>query len=226
MTKMPHARVKTLEASFPTLVLEGRACLRSRRTHASGGSNSMVPAPGWAERVACLGADADADADADAGEDLVAESSGAASAAAVADSASGAGAGAGSGAAGASGIGLAGAGLLIFTLHYLCCNALLCFKIRGPTWLQYGACRSDTLFTGILLPATKRRRQTSRRARAGGGEAMQPAKNEPALRQFLANIFGGKAGFVFIILFLFLNAVSFVTKAAYHPSYHEVTDTS
>ena len=158
----------------------------------------MVPAPGWAERVACLGADADADADADAGEDLVAESSGRASAAAVADSASGA--GAGSGAAGASGIGLAGAGLLILTLHYLCCNALLCFKIRGPTWLQYGACRSDTLFTGIL-PATKRRRNEAKgavRAR-GGRRCNQAAKNEPALRQFLANIFGGKAGFVFII---------------------------
>ena len=116
MTNMPHARVKTLEASLPTLVLEGRACLRRRRTHARGGSNSMVPAPGWAERVACLGA-ADADADAD----LVVESSGAAASAASAAEAAAddSGAGAGSGAAGASGIGLDGAGLLIFVpLHF------------------------------------------------------------------------------------------------------------
>ena len=112
MTKIPHARVKTLEASLPTLVLEGRACLRRRRTQASGGSNSMVPAPGWAERVACLGA-VDAGGDAD----LVVDSSGAASSAAGAEAVAAdddSGAGAGSGATGASGIGLAGAGLLIF----------------------------------------------------------------------------------------------------------------
>ena len=103
---MPHARVKTLEASFPTLVLEGRACLRRRRTQASGGSNSMVPAPGWADRVACLGAAAAAGADS-----VVAGSGAAASGASDAAVAEAADSGAGSG--NASGMGLAGAGLLI-----------------------------------------------------------------------------------------------------------------
>ena len=145
---MPHARVKTLEASLPTLVLEGRACLRRRRTHANGGSNSMVPAPGWAERVACLGADADVDAD------LVVDSSGAAASAASAAEAAAddSGAGAGPSAAGASGIGLAGAGLLILILHFtftrVCCNARLCFKIRGPAWLRC-VCVVEIVFTGI-----------------------------------------------------------------------------
>jgi hypothetical protein len=57
--KIPQARVKALDASLPTLVEDGRECFKSRRTQASGGSNSLaVPL--------VLGLDAEADADADA----------------------------------------------------------------------------------------------------------------------------------------------------------------
>ena len=175
MTKMPHARVKTLEASFPTLVLEGRACLRRRRTQARGGSNSMVPAPGWADRVACLGAAA---AD---GEDLVVEDSGsAAEAVASASGAAGAAeAAAGSGAAGASagaaaGMGLAGAGLLIFCseISMLQYTMLMCFKILGDSaWV--GAC----VALGLLAA------RKGRRWRRGG----RPTKNEPSCAGFLTD---------------------------------------
>lgn len=40
--KMPLARAKAAEASFPTLVDEGSEFFRIRRTQASGGSNSMA----------------------------------------------------------------------------------------------------------------------------------------------------------------------------------------
>lgn len=42
MIKMPLARAKAAEASLPTLVEEGKVCLRIRRTHARGGSNSTA----------------------------------------------------------------------------------------------------------------------------------------------------------------------------------------
>lgn len=42
MIKMPLARAKAADASLPTLVEEGKVCLRIRRTHASGGSNSTA----------------------------------------------------------------------------------------------------------------------------------------------------------------------------------------
>ena len=46
MTKIPHALAKALEASLPTLVLDGRLFFRRRLTHARGGSNSVLaPAP-------------------------------------------------------------------------------------------------------------------------------------------------------------------------------------
>ena len=40
--KMPDARAKAAEASFPTLVDAGNACFKIRRTHARGGSKSMA----------------------------------------------------------------------------------------------------------------------------------------------------------------------------------------
>lgn len=42
MIKMPLARAKAADASLPTLVEEGKVCLRIRRTQASGGSNSTA----------------------------------------------------------------------------------------------------------------------------------------------------------------------------------------
>ena len=139
---MPHARVKTLEASFPTLVLEGRACLRRRRTQASGGSNSMVPAPGWAERVACLGAAAGSGA-ADAGTDSAVAGSGAA-ASGASDAAVAAAADSGAGSGNASGMGLAGAGLLISFSSWCCDVIVKHFCVRQiedtgrHTWVLFG----------------------------------------------------------------------------------------
>ena len=179
---MPHARVKTLEASLPTLVLEGRACLRSLRTHARGGSNSMVPAPGWAERVACLGADADVDAD------LVVESSGAAASAASAAEAAAddSGAGAGSGAAGASGIGLAGAGLLIFPTFTSMLRCAIVLQDTGPCVVAVRVV--EILFTGIW--------QYGRNAAAGGRGTGRVQKNERRFPQGMG--FRAKSSFDFV----------------------------
>ena len=45
MTNIPQALVNALDASLPTLVEEGRLCFKSRRTHANGGSNSILLLP-------------------------------------------------------------------------------------------------------------------------------------------------------------------------------------
>ena len=42
MIKIPQARAKAAEASFPTLVELGKECFNMRRTQASGGSNSTA----------------------------------------------------------------------------------------------------------------------------------------------------------------------------------------
>jgi hypothetical protein len=51
MMKMPEARAKAAEASFPTLVEAGSAFLRIRRMQASGGSNSTAEGSGALARV-------------------------------------------------------------------------------------------------------------------------------------------------------------------------------
>lgn len=61
MTKMPQARAKALDASFPTLVEDGSECLRIRRTQAKGGSNSSAAAPVDAAGDLAGGADVVAD---------------------------------------------------------------------------------------------------------------------------------------------------------------------
>ena len=116
---MPQARVNAELASLPTLVLAGSACLRRRRTQASGGSNSIVPGPGWLEpeeRVDAEGAfgelaagfgagDEDADASAaDVAADAEAAAAGMSSAAAAEEVATSV------DEAAASGIGLTGTG--------------------------------------------------------------------------------------------------------------------
>lgn len=52
---MPLARANAAEASLPTLVDEGNVCLRIRRTHASGGSNSIADGGPLAMEVATAG---------------------------------------------------------------------------------------------------------------------------------------------------------------------------
>ena len=42
MINIPLALAKAADASFPTFVLDGKLCLRIRRTHARGGSNSTA----------------------------------------------------------------------------------------------------------------------------------------------------------------------------------------
>jgi hypothetical protein len=47
MMKIPQARANAADASFPTLVVAGKACFNMRRTHAKGGSNSTADGNFW-----------------------------------------------------------------------------------------------------------------------------------------------------------------------------------